>query len=315
MNKYKIKLYIVCNEGSGGNSGKKTLRTLLNRCKQLNIDTEYRISDFKGHTVELVQKFAKQLDNYSRLVVIGGDGTLNEALFAVKSINSSVALAYLPAGTGNDFARSLKISKNVDNFLQKLLSSQAPKMMEVIKFENLNDNSVHYALNNIGFGFDALIVNYSDESKAKNILKTIGLGKLAYLFFIFKAYKNKYEMKLDIYDAQSNKHTYNTALIACLMNHPSFGGGIKLDPYIKPNDHSLSFIIAENIKFSKWIKILSQILRTSDHLEKNENLTRLVSNEFTIDLKTPAHIQFDGEIWKKDKYNIKFSLTKHLFWL
>lgn len=327
-----LKLYIVAHIGSGGKTGHKSLKKTIKKCIKSSIEFEYFISEYKGHTIKLVQDIARRIENdnsinqsnensfdklnkVSKLLIIGGDGTLSEAISSLKKLDIDIPIAYLPSGTGNDFSREVKYKKDVDSVISKLQRIDIPTEIEIIKFTNLKDNSVDYAVNSVGFGFDALIIYLSEKSHFKTTFKKIGIGKLSYIIYIFEALINKYKFSVNIYDSNSKKYSYDNLLIACLMNHPYIGGGVKLDPYLRSNDHKLSIIIGYDISIHNIGKIIYQVLKTSDHIEKNDNIVRLVSDEFTIENKLASHIQVDGESWNKDIYKIHFKLDKQKFWI
>lgn len=71
-----------------------------------NIEHEYLITKQKSDTIN----FAKNLDidNYSAIVAVGGDGTLHEVVNGLmrRSDKKKIPMGFIPAGTGNDFCRN-----------------------------------------------------------------------------------------------------------------------------------------------------------------------------------------------------------------
>ena len=55
----------------------------------------------------------KNAPNFDLIVAIGGDGTFNEVVAGVLKSGADVEVGYIPAGSTNDFANSLKLSKNI----------------------------------------------------------------------------------------------------------------------------------------------------------------------------------------------------------
>ena len=56
---------------------------------------------------------AQEGGDYDTVVAVGGDGTLNEVITGVLRAGSTTPIGYIPAGTTNDFASSLKLSGNL----------------------------------------------------------------------------------------------------------------------------------------------------------------------------------------------------------
>lgn len=68
--------------------------------------------------------------NYDRIVAIGGDGTLNNVASGIMKSGSDVALGYIPLGSTNDFAASLKLPKDV-NIACEHIAELEPKPLDV----------------------------------------------------------------------------------------------------------------------------------------------------------------------------------------
>ncbi len=88
---------------------------------------------------------------FQRIIVVGGDGTVNEVVNGV--IGDHVLIGILPFGTGNDLARSLAIPSS-DDELVTLLSK--PKEVE-LNVAQINDR---YFVMAAGIGFDGMVANY-----------------------------------------------------------------------------------------------------------------------------------------------------------
>ena len=84
-----------------------------------NIDEPYEIiiTEESGEATKKVKDIVKK--EKCRVYSIGGDGTLNEVLNGV--VGSESSLAIIPAGSGNDFARTLYGNLEVEKILEKLI--------------------------------------------------------------------------------------------------------------------------------------------------------------------------------------------------
>lgn len=70
----------------------------------------------------------ERAENYQLLVCSGGDGTLNETINGIIGLDSRPPIAYMPAGTTNDFAKSLGLSTNVSQSLKDTLGGTRRKL-------------------------------------------------------------------------------------------------------------------------------------------------------------------------------------------
>lgn len=60
-----------------------------------------------GHATQVAKQITSKGENAITIVVLGGDGTLNEVLNGLQYIDG-VTLGYIPIGSSNDFARSMR---------------------------------------------------------------------------------------------------------------------------------------------------------------------------------------------------------------
>ncbi|NMB95836.1 MAG: diacylglycerol kinase family lipid kinase, partial [Clostridiaceae bacterium] len=122
-----------------------------------------------GHAIELVKSYVKR-DTY-RIYSIGGDGTLNEVLNGMAESDSSLAI--VPAGSGNDFVKSLESYSTFDTTKSSLLNSLIDGMETITDIGKINDR---FFINISSIGFDANVVY--NAAKFKKIPFVNGL--LAY---------------------------------------------------------------------------------------------------------------------------------------
>ena len=66
--------------------------------------------------------------DYDLLICCGGDGTLNETVNGLAGLGHAPAIAYLPAGTTNDFARTLGLSPDLRRTIQALLDGRRERL-------------------------------------------------------------------------------------------------------------------------------------------------------------------------------------------
>jgi YegS/Rv2252/BmrU family lipid kinase len=106
---------------------------------------------------------------YDVIVVAGGDGTLNEVINGIAESEIRPKIGYIPTGTTNDLARSLKIPFNIKKALKLIIDGNSLKH-DIFK---ANDK---YGIYVCAFGIFTS-ASYSAKQSTKN-----KLGKLAYYF-------------------------------------------------------------------------------------------------------------------------------------
>ena len=128
-------------------------------------DSQIHFTDYKGHAKELANQCVE--DGFKNLAVVGGDGTINEVLSEI--IDKDINLAVIPKGTGNGFARMMKIPLTPKKAI-KSLKKWKPISCDIGK---LNED---YFINIAGLGFDAFIAEKFNNLPS-NLRK---LGKIGY---------------------------------------------------------------------------------------------------------------------------------------
>ena len=83
-----------------------------------------------SNTPEKIKEIVSELtsdfsEDYIKLVVLGGDGTMNEVLQGVADFQHTY-IAYIPTGSSNDLARDLKITGEPLEILKQILKPKKP---------------------------------------------------------------------------------------------------------------------------------------------------------------------------------------------
>ena len=124
------------------------------------------------------------------LVVLGGDGTLHNVINSLLPYDSTIPLSYIPCGSGNDFARGVGLSRNIDKALHQILRTRRPKEIQTIHYVEANQEEIGLATNNVGLGLDAAIVE-NQRIVIKKALNKFKLGSLSYISSIIHVFLDK----------------------------------------------------------------------------------------------------------------------------
>lgn len=197
----------------------------------------------KGDATEIAKKYAKDFD---LTVCSGGDGTLNEVIAGVITLDSPVTLGYIPAGTTNDFASSLNISSDPTKSALGAING-TPQTFDIGKF---GDSYFTYVASFGAFTSSS----YSAPQATKN-----ALGHLAYILEGMKDLSSLRPYQISI---SANGKTYEGKyILGSVSNSVSIGGMIKMDKnLVKFNDGVFEVMLIkypENI--DKFNKILHSI--------------------------------------------------------
>ena len=211
----------------------------------------------------------------AELIVIGGDGTINEV------INNYYGkeIIYLAYGSGNDLARSIEFKKDIE--ISRLLESK-----RFIEYDVgvVNDRKF---CSGFDIGFNADIIKRANGSKLKKYL-----GKYIYLLqgVIGILMLKKYKAKI-LWD--SGEITTDKLYLLNAMIQPYEGGGIKFAPNATGQDGKLHIMIMENMSLATFVYNYLCLL-----LKKHNKMRRV--KQITTDrlaIKTnQKYFQIDGEL-------------------
>ncbi len=96
------------------NAGKGLLRPRLADVLDIFVKAEYELTVYPTQSYrDAYHKIVHMEDGYDLVVCSGGDGTLDEVVTGMMQRSNKIPIGYIPAGTTNDFASSLHISRDI----------------------------------------------------------------------------------------------------------------------------------------------------------------------------------------------------------
>ena len=132
--------HFIINPVSRSGRGQKLWNEIKPYLKKHKIPYKAHISDAPGKIMEIVSELTSDFDEeYIKLVVLGGDGTVNEVLQGVADFTHTY-IAYIPTGSSNDLARDLQITGEPIEILKQILRSKktVPIDMGVLTYNSMN---------------------------------------------------------------------------------------------------------------------------------------------------------------------------------
>lgn len=102
------KLLLIVNPVSGKKKAKTTLLDVVSEFQKNDFVVTVKLTERRGHATEIAA--SAKADGFDEVVCFGGDGTLNETISGLMKQECSLPLGYIPAGSTNDFATSMKLS-------------------------------------------------------------------------------------------------------------------------------------------------------------------------------------------------------------
>ncbi|MFC6314659.1 diacylglycerol/lipid kinase family protein [Lapidilactobacillus achengensis] len=330
-----MKYVVIINPKAGSGAAAKVWPQLAASLTAAKVDYEPIFTEYSGHGVLLGEQLGQKAlaleaaatsagqvlsGPMFTILIVGGDGTVNHVLNGLHHPTHphfQIPIAYFPAGSGNDFARSLHLPRKVDHFIQRLQQISTPTPLNVFALALQNSaaepSQPYYLINNFGMGFDAHVVHLTEHSPWKSKLNRWHLGNLAYVINLISVLKHQQPYALDL-DLGADHFHFDRAYLSTLTNIAYFGGGVPIVPAADPHIQELNLIILEKPSLPKFIWLFILMLTNGKHL--NSPAVHLFRGQ-TLKLHiAPAQFgQMDGEDMGAHEFQLTAHNQQYPFWI
>jgi YegS/Rv2252/BmrU family lipid kinase len=308
--------YVIYNPVAGSGNARKTWELISAQLAQREVPYELFESNYPRHTVQLAQQIAKgELRPNSVLLVIGGDGTLNEAITGLHLSGNPqhLPVSYIPAGSGNDFARGIGLSQKPLEALEQVLGATKPLHLDIGGYIELESEKRGYFVNNFGIGFDAAVVNAANIATSKKLLNRLHAGSLAYINQIVRILIKRKPFTVTV-RANGKTEVIKDAYLCTTTNHPYFGGGVRILPAATPTDGMLDLIVVDRPNLAVFA---TQAVRSilGKPVGKSKYRHHIRAKHIEISTASKQFAQVDGESWAEQPYGIVFDMSEQDFWI
>ncbi len=279
------KMLFALNPNAGKGATKNELFTLVDTFIKNGYDVNTYITQKAGELPDVIKE---RLAYYDVLTVWGGDGTLNEAINGIiKASCDKNVLGYIPRGTVNDFASSLKIPKTAEK-AAKLICTGKPFVCDCGLF---NRRAFSYVA-----AFGAFTkVSYSTSQAKKKLF-----SRFAY---ILDGAASIAEIKpIHASVTFNGKKTEDDYIYGMVSNTKSVGGFSIPNLGVNMNDGMLELVLVKMPKnTTEWNSLIASIMNKKFDSPLIQ-IEKICSASFEFDVKTPWTIdgEFGGEIKKAD---------------
>lgn len=291
---------LLVNPVAGGGKAKNVAKMAMERLKELNLPFRLWETHAPGEAKTLTEQAAKEYkaapDSKELLLSIGGDGTFLEVVQG--ALGSDLPVASLPAGTGNDFLKSLKIPLNPKDALEHILNATVRR----IDIGKVND--LLFA-NECGAGFDVTVLDYANKYREK--LK----GSISYLMGVVKAIFCHQSSPMVI-EADGKPVFNGKCLVFSVANGKYIGGGLPISPEADVESGKLELIVLQDCPRPRMLfQYLPGLLGGKILKFKDTVVHRRVD---AVKVRSPIpgerlRINIDGEI--RDMEECEFTILPH----
>lgn len=285
--------YFIVNPNARRGRGELIWKKLERQLQLAGIEYEVRMTGEQGEARSAAHELTEGCKEPRVLVAIGGDGTVNEVLNGI-SFGCQVSFGYIPAGSGNDFARSLKLSKNPSRCLKRILNPKYYRYLDygILTYGSQEPVYRRFAVSS-GIGMDAAVCQSLEETRCQVKKASVRMGWLNYVLlgirhFLFAKPSKGYL----ILDGVKKVEFNNIYFVSCHI-HPFEGGGFLFAPHADSSDGLLEVCVAHHTSKRKLFPTLLAALfrRTS----QRRGIHFYKCREVQIHLDRPMAVHADGE--------------------
>ena len=290
--------YFIINPKSRSGKGMKIWDLARERMEKEHLPYKVFFTKYPGHATIMARELAERKEPCT-LTVVGGDGTINEVINGLADSDySHITLGYIQTGSGNDFARGLKLTKNPRKSVEQILH---PKQIGQIDIGIARSGKEkRYFVISSGFGFDASICKEAQISFLKTLLNHYHLGKLTYAAVAVKQLLTYKPERTDIRLDRCRIYHFPKCYISAGMNLRYEGGGCKFCPGASCTDGQIDVCIVGNISKLKIFSLLPTAFFGLHRIFRGVYVKRAHEIEFRSKIPLPVHC--DGEYFGMRNY-------------
>ncbi len=289
--------HFILNPVSRSGKGRKLWDTVIEPYLQAaNVSYEAHFSREAGDTTRLTREIVSGNSwEPHRIVILGGDGTMDEALQGIDDL-SQVALGYIPIGSGNDFSRDMPIPREPLKALKRILEADDTTAVD-IGTTTYGDGSSRRFIVSSGIGFDAAVCEETNRSEMKGFLNRIGLGKLTYLGIALKQLFASRAVSCQIRIDDGDPISVQKILFVAFMNHMYEGGGFKFAPHADYRDGLLDLCVVGDLSKALILAALPTAFIGRHYMFRG--ITAYRAQKVEIRTTAPLWVHTDGEVERR----------------
>ena len=284
-----MKYYFIVNKGARSGKGKRVWEAIKDQVDKMGIDKEVHFTEYRGHGIKMVERITSK-DEECTIIAIGGDGTVNEVVNGIVDFEK-VTFAYIPAGSGNDFARGLGLTTDPKKAIDVIVNKRPIKRLDVGEVKRAG--KIRKFAISTGMGFDAAVAHQVAVSKWKHFFNRIKLGKLTYVAIAIERLFNDPTLQMKVILDDNEPLVFKNTYFAAMMNSPYEGGGFMFCPEAKFDDGYLDIMVAADMTKAQVLIALPKSFKGNHVKASGVHIFRCKKVKFITE--KPVVIHSDGE--------------------
>lgn len=266
---------ILFNPTSGGGKGKRYALEVERFLDERDISFKVISGeDYQDAKDRFEESLKSNQGVISGVIVVGGDGMVHLAIQALAM--TSIPMALIPAGTGNDFARALGLRIKEPLKVLEHAFTNKPRAVDLGRVNN------RYFADILSTGFDSVV---NEKANALTLIK----GRMKYnvaIALVLSTFRPKhYSFRVDAVDFTSR------AMLIAVSNGSSYGGGMKVTPDAQIDDGLFDIMILGPVSKIEFLKVFPKVF-SGAHIK--HPAVKILRGR-TVEIDSDAVAYADGE--------------------
>lgn len=275
-------VHVIINPISGGGRAGHYQDEIARELRARNLDVTIARTRSAGHAVLLARELAA---GGARIIVAaGGDGTVHEVANGILESGANAALAVLPVGTGNDFAKVVPGARPLTQAYDTIAGGRVAEFDVGIASWT---GGREYFVNAMGSGIDVEVVRQLHRLPHLP-------GPVKYLLGLLRALVVYRPIALSA--AMRDERLERRVMMMAVGNGISQGGGFYLTPHASPRDGRLELCVVDELPMWMVPLVLARVLRGTHAGHRMVTMRSAERIRFEADGSVPLYFQLDGEL-------------------
>lgn len=290
---------VILNPNAREHNCLKIWKDIEKLLREKNIQYVIHFADAPLKGIETARQLC--MDGHQHLMVLGGDGTLNEVVNGICESGvalNEVYLAVMPVGRGNDWARthnfSTEIGQNLEIFLKGNFMQHDIGVVKTLEHDV--EKAHRYFINIAGFGFDAEVIH--DVTHNKPHFLGISVYVLSLIRCLFR-YKSQ---QVDINGSDFHFKDKSFLMVAGICQYN--GGGMRQVPMAVPDDRKLDVVVVPNVRGITVVANVGRIFKGT-HIQSIKGILTYQTDRLKVNSDTLLRSEVEGELLSTGDYRVE----------
>jgi len=279
----------IVNRAAGGGKTEKEWPRISQLLDQYQVPFEPHFTNRRLHASIIARNKIKE--GYSKIIVVGGDGTMNEVINGVfaqgRLQTTEVMLGMISVGTGNDWARMFNIPSDYEGAIQTIKQQKTfIQDAGLVSYRKNGKEWKRYFINIAGMGFGARVVERSNRMKER--------GKSGPTLYFYNMLLSLLRYKAQKADIEIDGTSYARSIFAMNVGIGKYnGGGMIPLPHAVADDGLYSITLIKKVGKLNLMVNIKRLYNGS--IAKHSKVETYMAKSIQIDSSPRLKVETDGE--------------------